>query len=328
MDTPRTLLVAVRDEIRKRHMSYRTERAHLQWITRYVRFHGRRSPRELNAPEVEQFLTHLAVERKVSASTQNQALQAILFLYRHVLALDLPWLENVTRAQRPRHLPVVLSREEVAAVLGHLDGTFWLIGSLLYGGGLWVSEALALRVKDLLLDRGELIVRNAKGRKDRVTVLADKAVVPLKGHLARLHDWHQAQRRQGCPGVTLPAALARKYPNASTQWGWQYLFPSNNLCRDRLSGEWVRHHLHDKTVQRAMQNAVRRANLAQPATAHTLRHSFATHPLEDGYDIRTVQELLGHSDVKTTMIYTHVTRKGAKGVKSPLDRADGTTIPP
>jgi integron integrase len=320
MDGPRTLLAAVRDQIRMRHMSYRTERAYLHWIRRYVRFHGRRSPRHLGAPEVEQFLNHLAVDRKVSASAQNQALQAILFLYRKVLAVDLPWLENVTRAQRPRHLPVVLTRAEVAAVLAQLEGAHWLIASLLYGGGLRVSEALRLRVKDLVLDRCELIVRDGKGAKDRVTVVAERLAMPLKTHLARLHDWHESERRQRRPGVSLPAALSRKYPQAAIQWGWQYLFPARSLTRDPLSGTLVRHHMHDKSVQRAMQSAVRKAGIAQPASAHTLRHCFATHLLEDGYDIRTVQELLGHSDVKTTMIYTHVMNKGARAVKSPLDR--------
>ena len=321
MEGPRTLLEAVRRQIRTRHLSYRTERTYIHWIWRYVRYHGRRSPRDLGAPEVEQFLTHLAVDRKVSASTQNQALQAVLFLYRKVLGVELPWLENVTRAQRPHRLPVVLTRTEVASILAALDGVEWLIGGLLYGGGLRVAEALRLRVKDLVLDRGEIIVRDGKGNKDRVTVIADRVIVPLKGHLARLHDWHQNERKQGRPGISLPAALAAKYPNAATQWGWQYIFPSANLCRDRYSGTLVRHHLHEKTVQRAMQNAVRKAGITQPASAHTLRHCFATHLLEDGYDIRTVQELLGHSDVKTTMIYTHVMQKGAKGVKSPLDRS-------
>jgi integron integrase len=317
---PKTLREAVREQIRLRHLSFRTERAYQHWIQRYVHFHGRRSPRNLGAAEVEQFLTHLAVERKVSASTQNQALQALLFLYRHVLGVELPWLGNVVRARRPQRLPVVLSRAEVAAVLANLDGVHWLIGGLLYGGGLRVTEALRLRVKDLLLDRGELIVRDGKGAKDRVTVIAQRLIVPLKGHLARLRDWCENERRRGNPGVSLPAALARKYPNAATQWGWQYLFPSSTLCRDSFTGSSVRHHLHEKTIQRAMQSAVRRADIAQPVTCHTLRHCFATHLLEQGYDIRTLQELLGHADVKTTMIYTHVTNKGAHGVRSPLDR--------
>ncbi|MBM5811752.1 MAG: integron integrase [Gammaproteobacteria bacterium] len=319
-DKPKTLREAVREQIRVRHLSLRTEHAYQHWIRRFVTYHGRRSPRDLGAAEVEQFLTHLAVERKVSAATQNQALQGLLFLYRHVLGVDLPWLGNVVRARRPQRLPVVLSRAEVAAVLANLEGICWLVGGLLYGSGLRVTEALRLRVKDLALDRGELIVRDGKGAKDRVTVIAQRLIVPLQGHLARLRDWHNEERRQGRPGVSLPAALARKYPNAAAQWGWQYLFPSATLCRDPLDGRLVRHHLHDKAVQRAMQSAVRRAGITQPASCHTLRHCFATHLLEQGYDIRTLQELLGHADVKTTMIYTHVMNKGARGVRSPLDR--------
>jgi integron integrase len=314
------LLVVARDKMRTRHLAYRTEQQYLYWIRCYVAFHHRRHPRELGAPDVEQFLTHLAVQRKVGASTQNQALQALLFLYRNVLAVDLPWLENVTRAPRSRHLPVVLSRPEVRSILAFLDGTPGLVASLLYGSGLRLTEALRLRVKDVVLERSSLLIRDAKGGKDRVTVLPEAVVPPLRAHLARLHAWFDVQRRSGAPGVSVPGALARKYPGAPTQWGWQYVFPSRNLCRDPYSGQWVRHHLYEQTVQRAVKSAVRKANIQQPASCHTFRHCFATHLLEDGYDIRTVQELLGHSDVKTTMIYTHVMGKGAKGVKSPLDR--------
>jgi integron integrase len=256
----------------------------------------------------------------VSASTQNQALQSLLFLYRHVLQIELPWLENVSRAAPTRRLPVVLSRAEVGAVLANLEGTAWLLGSLLYGGGLRLIEGLRIRVKDLALERSELVVRESKGGKDRVTVMPATLDAALRAHLARLRVWFEEERRRGQPGVTLPYALARKYPHAPTQWGWQYLFPAPGLCRDPYSGRPVRHHLHERCFQRAMQGAVREAGIAQPASPHTLRHCFATHLLEDGYDIRTVQELLGHSDVKTTMIYTHVMQKGAKGVKSPLDR--------
>lgn len=314
------LLTTAREQIRTRHMSYRTEKTYLHWMHRFILFHERRHPREMGAPEVEAFLTHLAVVRKVSASTQNQALQAILFLYRRVLGIELPWLTNVTRAPRSRHLPVVLTRAEVARVMAELQGNHWLIAGLLYGGGLRLSEALRLRVKDLALERGEVLVRDGKGGKDRITVVAAQLVPVLRGHLARLHAWFENERRAGRPGVSLPAALARKYPEASCQWGWQYLFPSATLCPDLLNGKPVRHHIHDKSVQRAVQSAVRKAGLSQPASCHTFRHCFATHLLEDGYDIRTVQELLGHSDVKTTMIYTHVLGKGAKGVRSPLDR--------
>ncbi|MDH4023393.1 MAG: integron integrase [Gammaproteobacteria bacterium] len=314
------LLEVARDRMRTRHFALRTEQAYLQWIRRYVRFHRRQHPRDLGAAGVEQFLTHLAVERKVSASTQSQALQALLFLYRNVLEMDLPWLENVTRAVRPRRLPVVLSREEVRSVLAGLHGSSLLIAQLLYGSGLRVTEALRLRVKDLLLERGELIVRDGKGGKDRVTVLPGAVEGALRTHLSRLRAWFEEQRRRGEPGVSLPGALSAKYRGAATQWGWQYIFPSASLCRDPYSGRPVRHHVHEKTIQRAVRKAAQAARITQPASPHTLRHCFATHLLEDGYDIRTVQELLGHSDVKTTMIYTHVMGKGAKGVKSPLDR--------
>jgi integron integrase len=314
------LFAVAREKMRTRHLSLRTEQAYLQWLRRYVAFHDRRHPRELGAPQVEQFLTHLAVHRKVSAATQNQALQALLFLYRHVLEIELPWLGNVTRASQPKRLPVVLSRVEVRALLSQLDGTPWLIASLLYGSGLRLMEALRLRVKDLALDRGELIIREAKGGKDRVTMLPGALENAVRGHLGRLRGWFEEERSRTRPGVSLPRALARKYPDAGTRWGWQYLFPAAALCRDPYSKEWVRHHLNEKGIQRAVQGAVLKAGLTQPASCHTLRHSFATHLLEDGYDIRTVQELLGHSDLKTTMIYTHVMGKGAGGVRSPLDR--------
>jgi integron integrase len=306
--------------MRTRHLAYRTEQTYLDWIRRYIAFHKRRHPRHLGAAEVEQFLTHLAVDRKVSASTQSQALQSILVLYRWVLAIDLPWLENVTRAPRTRRLPVVLSRQEVRALLSALDGAPWLVANLLYGSGLRLTEALQLRVKDIALDRGELIVREAKGGKDRVTVLPAALVGPMREQLKRLRTWFELERKRNRPGVSLPFALARKYPNAGTQWGWQYLFPSKTLCSDPYSRRPTRHHLYDQTIQRAVRKAIRSAGIEKPASCHTLRHCFATHLLEDGYDIRTVQELLGHSDVKTTMIYTHVMQKGAKGVKSPLDR--------
>jgi integron integrase len=318
------LLAVAREKMRTRHLAYRTEQAYLQWIRRFIVFHQRRHPRELGAAEVERFLTHLAVDRKVSASTQNQALQALLFLYREVLTVRLPWLENVTRAARPQRLPVVLSQAEVRALLASLEGTPWLVANLLYGSGLRLLEALRLRVKDLALDRGELIIREAKGGKDRVTVLPAALIIPISGHLVRLRAWFEEQRKRRMPGVSLPQALSRKYPAASTQWNWQYVFPSSSLCRDPYTGRPVRRHLHEKTVQRAMQLAVRKAGLSQPASCHTLRHCFATHLLQAGYDIRTVQELLGHADVKNTMIYTHVMGKGAKGVRSPLDRQGGS----
>lgn len=319
MDKQPGLFAVAREKMRTRHLALRTEQAYLHWLRRYVEFHDRKHPRELGAPDVEEFLTHLAVRRKVSAATQSQALQALLFLYRHVLGIELPWLDGITRASQPRRLPVVLSRAEVRALLAQLQGTPWLVASILYGSGLRLTEGLRLRVKDLALERGELVVREAKGGKDRVTMLPATLERAVRSHLERLRAWYDEERRLARPGVTLPAALARKYPQAAARWGWQYLFPAATLCRNPYTGELARHHLHEKVVQRAVQAAVLRAGLAQPASCHTLRHSFATHLLEDGYDIRTVQELLGHSDLKTTMIYTHVMGKGAGGVRSPLD---------
>jgi len=314
------LFEVARERIRTRHLAFRTEQTYLQWMRRYVKFHGRRHPRDMGAAEVEAFLTHLAVQAKVGASTQNQALQALLFLYRQVLGIELPWLENVTRASRPKRLPVVLGIAEVRSVLAQLDGTAWLMANLLYGGGLRLMEAHRLRVKDIVIERGEIIVRDAKGGKDRVTVLPSVIVPPIREHLAKLLARFERQRRLNEPGVSLPTALTRKYPNAATQWGWQWVFPANSLCLDPYTGRPSRHHQHEKIIQRAVQIAVRKAGILQPASCHTFRHCFATHLLEAGSDIRTVQELLGHADVRTTMIYTHVTRKGAMGVKSPLDR--------
>jgi integron integrase len=320
MPEARGLYEVSREKMRTRHFAYRTEQAYLYWIRRYVNFHRRKHPREMGSAEVEAFLTHLAVDEHVSASTQNQALQALLFLYRQVLEIDLPWLENVTRARRSKRLPVVLTVAEVRSVLAQLDGAAWLFANLLYGSGLRLMEALRLRVKDIVIERGELIVRDAKGGKDRVTVLPTSIVDPLRAHLAKLHIRFEQQRRLGEPGASLPVALARKFPNASRQWGWQYVFPARSLCRDVYTGEAVHHHMHEKAMQRAVQMAVQKAGITQPASCHTFRHCFATHLLEAGCDIRTVQELLGHSDVRATMIYTHVLGRGAMGVKSPLDR--------
>jgi integron integrase len=320
MTKGRGLFETARETIRTRHLAFRTEQAYLHWMRRYVKFNDRRHPRDLGATEVEVFLTHLAVEAKVSASTQNQALQALLFLYRHVLGVELPWLENVTRASRPKRLPVVLTIGEVRSVLAQMEGDSWLMANLLYGSGLRLMEAHRLRVKDVVIERAEIIVREGKGGRDRVTILPESMVAPLREHLAKLHDRFKRQRRLGEPGVSLPFAFARKYSDASTQWGWQWLFPADSVCVDPYSGNPVRHHRHEKILQRAVGSAVRKAGILQPASCHTFRHCFATHLLEAGYDIRTVQELLGHSDVRTTMIYTHVLGKGAMGVKSPLDR--------
>ncbi len=320
MPEARGLFAVAQEKIRTRHLAFRTEQVYLHWMRRYVKFHGRRHPREMGPAEVEAFLTHLAVEAKVGASTQNQALQALLFLYKQVLDIELPWLENVTRASRPKRLPVVLSTAEVRSVLAQLDGTSWLIANFLYGSGLRLMEAHRLRVKDIVIDRGEVVVREAKGGKDRVTVLPVTIVAAVREHLEKLFARFERHRKLGEPGVSLPTALARKYPSAATEWGWQWVFPANSLCQDVYTDLPTRQHQHEKIAQRAVQNAVRKAGILQPASCHTFRHCFATHLLESGSDIRTVQELLGHADVRTTMIYTHVMGKGAMGVKSPLDR--------
>ena len=320
MTQPPRLLEQVRNKIRAKHFSYRTEKTYLQWIRRYIRFHGLKHPREMGGPEVEAFLTALAVDNKVAASTQNQALSAVLFLYRDVLEQELPWLGNVVRARNPHRLPVVLTRAEVQQVLARMNGTAWLIASMLYGAGLRISECLQLRIKDMELSRRELLIRDAKGQKDRITVLPDALLPHLRDHLARVRVVFEADRRAERPGVSLPFALRRKYPHAAESWGWQYVFLARAFCRDIYSGEMVRHHLHPQRLQRAVREAVRAAGIAKPASCHTFRHCFATHLLEDGYDIRTVQELLGHKDVSTTMIYTHVLNRGGRGVVSPLDR--------
>lgn len=304
MDDKPKLLDQVREQIRLRHYSIRTEAVYLEWVKRYIRFHKYRHPQEMGGPEVEAFLSDLAVRRDVSASTQNQALSAILFLYKQVLQIELPWMDGVIRARRPQRLPVVLTREEVASVLAQLDGTLWLIASLLYGSGMRLMEVLRLRVKDVEFARLEILIRDGKGQKDRVTMLPRKLAAPLELHLQRVRALHEQDLREGYGRANLPHALARKYPNAATEWGWQFVFPSVNRSEDPRSGGIFRHHLHEKTIQRAVRNAVRRVGLHKPATPHTLRHSFATHLLESGQDIRTVQELLGHSDVKTTQIYT------------------------
>ena len=321
---PPRLLEQVRAKIRALHYSLRTEQAYLYWIRRYIRFHDRRHPRDLGGKEVEAFLSHLAVAGRVSSSTQNQALAAILFLYREVLAEPLPWLDSMVRAQRSRRLPVVLTRDEVSRVLGCLSGTHWLAASLLYGSGLRLQECVQLRVKDLDLARREILVRDGKGGKDRVTLLPGSLVPHLEVHLERVRQLFDHDRAAALPGVSLPHALRRKYPQAATNWGWQYVFPARSFCRDPYSGDQVRHHLYPQTLQRSVATAVHRARIDKPASCHTFRHCFATHLLEDGYDIRTVQELLGHSDVKTTMIYTHVLNRGGRGVLSPLDRGRGS----
>jgi integron integrase len=313
------LLDQVSRAIRVRHYSYRTEQQYVAWIRRYIRFHGCRHPRSLGGPEVSAFLTYLASDRNVAAATQNQALAALLFLYKQVLEIELPWLDQIVRSKRPKRLPVVLTRAEVRAVLGNLSGRHWLVASLLYGSGLRLLEALHLRIKDVDLGQRKLIVRDAKGMKDRVTVLSDSLVEPLRRHIAGLRASHQNAIWGGFGGVELPHALESKYPHAHLDFGSQYVFPADHPSRDPRSGAWRRHHLYEDTVQRKGREAIRAAAIEKPASCHTLRHSFATHLLEAGYDIRTLQELLGHSNVRTTQIYTHVLNRGGLGVRSPMD---------
>ena len=316
---PPKLLDQIRNKLRVKHYAIRTEEQYLHWIKRYILFHGKRHPKDMGAAQIEAFLTNLAVAGKVSASTQNQAKSALLFMYREVFEQTLPWLDNVTQARVPKRLPVVLTVKEVQSVLAELSGTHKLMAGLLYGADLLLMEAVRLRVKDVEFARGEIIVRDGKGGKDRVTMLPDAVAAPLKLHLARVKALHNQDLAEGFGEVYLPFALDKKYPNADKEWGWQYIFPSINLSVDPRSGKTRRHHIDEKGMQRAMKQAVVTIGITKPATPHTLRHSFATHLLQSGYDIRTVQELLGHSDVSTTMIYTHVLNKGGKGVKSPLD---------
>lgn len=315
------LLDQVRAAIRTRHYSPRTEASYVAWIRRYIEYHQRRHPAVMGAAEVGAFLSHLAVSRRVSASTQNQALSALLFLYREVLGQDLPWLDDVVRAKKPARLPTVLSAAEVRALLDRMSGVAWLVASLLYGSGMRLMECLRLRVQDVDLVRGEIMVRRGKGQKDRVTMLPDRLLAPLTTHLDAARRQHAADLAQGAGCVEMPQALARKFPRAMREWPWQWVFPATRIYLDRETGERRRHHLHESAVQRAVKEAARDARLGKRATCHTLRHSFATHLLEAGYDIRTIQELLGHKDVTTTMVYTHVLNRGGRGVRSPLDGA-------
>ena len=316
--TPR-LLDRLRAEIRLRHYSIRTEETYVDWARRFILFHGKRHPKDMGAGEVTAFLSHLASERNVSASTQNQAKSALLFLYREVLDIELPWLDEVIAAKAPRRLPVVLTQIEVRRLLNATSGTMGLVVSLLYGTGMRLLEGLRLRVKDVEFARREIIVREGKGNKDRVTVLPENLILPLKTHLEKVKALHERDLEAGFGEVYLPDALAVKYPNAAKSWGWQYVFPSTVRSVDPRSGMERRHHLYEASVQRAVREAAKLANIHKPVSPHVLRHSFATHLLQAGYDIRTVQELLGHKDVATTMIYTHVLNKGGRGVVSPLD---------
>ena len=313
------LLEQVRDAIRARHYSLRTEEAYVRWVKRFILFHDKRHPRDMGLQEVQQFLTHLAVEGHVAASTQSQALSALLFLYQQVLKQDIGWIEEVVRAKQPQRMPVVLTPDEVAAVLRQLGGTPWIMATLLYGAGLRLMECVRLRVKDVDFAYHQIVVRDGKGQKDRVTMLPQQVKDPLQQHLQAVKQLHEADLQAGAGHVYLPYALERKYPNAQREWIWQYVFPATKLSQDPRTGLIRRHHAHRLVLQRAVQAAVRQAKLPKPASCHAFRHSFATHLLEAGYDIRTVQDLLGHKDVSTTMIYTHVLNRGGRGVKSPAD---------
>jgi len=313
------LLDQVREKIRRLNYAYSTEKAYLSWIKRFILFNEKRHPSELGAVEIEAFLTYLAVEKKVSPSTQNQALAALKFLYNEILHLALDEEILPVPAKRTKHLPVVLSKGETQAVLRELRGVYLIIAQLLYGSGLRVTECLSLRVKDLDFDRGEVTVRSGKGAKDRRTVLPDTISQSLKDHLERVRLNYKQDLKDGCGSVYLPGGLSRKYPNAAREWIWQYVFPAPKRSRDPRSGEVRRHHLHPSGIRQEVKAAARRVGVTKHVTPHIFRHSFATHLLENGYDIRTVQELLGHSDVSTTMIYTHVLNKGGRGVRSPLD---------
>ncbi len=313
------LLDRVRDEILRRSYSRRTAKSYVGWIRRFILFHGKRHPAEMGEAEISQFLTHLAVKGRVSASTQNQALCALVFLYREVLQADLEWVAGIVRAKRPVHLPVVLSRSEVTALLGNLRGVEWIMASLLYGAGLRLLECCRLRIKDVDFARSEITVRDGKGNKDRVTLLPGKVSEPLAAHIERVRQRHGEDLRRGAGSVELPQAIERKYPKAPWEWSWQWVFPATRHYWDSSSGRKRRHHLHESVLQKAVRRAALQARIAKPASCHSLRHSFATHLLEAGYDIRTIQELLGHSDVSTTMICTHVLNRGGREVRSPLD---------
>jgi len=313
------LLDQVRHVIRKKHYSIRTEQAYINWIKRFILFNDKRHPKDMGEREISQYISHLAVKRNVSASTQNQALNAVVFLYKQVLNRDLGDFGNMQRAKRPKKLPTILTKDEANLVLTVMSGTHALMAKLLYGCGLRLMECLRLRVKDIEFNINQVTVRDGKGHKDRVTMLPRQLKQRLTEHLGRVGIIHEEDLKRGLGEVYLPYALSRKYPNAAKEWYWQYVFPSKKISRDPRSGKYRRHHANETALQRAVRNAARSVGISKPVSPHTFRHCFATHLLEAGYDIRTVQDLLGHSDVSTTMIYTHVLNKGGMGVKSPLD---------
>jgi integron integrase len=316
---PRKLLDQLRDAVRRKHYSIRTEEAYVRWVRRYILFHHKRHPKDMGSEEIEAFLTHLAVDLDVASSTQNQALSALLFLYKHVLLKDLDVPADLVRAKRPKRLPTVLTESEVQQVLAALSGIHRLMAQLLYGSGLRLMECVRLRVKDLDFAQHQIVVRDGKGMRDRVTILPDRIVPPLKEHLRRRRLQHHKDRAGGYGAVYLPHALAQKYPNASREWAWQYVFPARNLSTDPRTGAVRRHHISPSSLQKAVRGAAGLTTITKHVTCHAFRHSFATHLLSAGYDIRTVQELLGHKDVRTTMIYTHVLNRGGLAVRSPLD---------
>lgn len=327
MSTQPKLLDRVRDRLRYKQYSPRTEQAYIHWIKRFILFHGKRHPEQMNGAEVEAFLNHLVKEKRVAAATQDQAMSALLFLYKEIIQKDLPWLDGVERSKRPARLPVVLTENEVRALLARLEGSRWLMVSLLYGTGMRLLECLQLRVKDVDFEMRQITIRSGKGSRDRVTMLPGTLIEPLRDHLSRVRALHESDLKEGYGEASLPFALSRKYPGAGRSWPWQYVFPSRKLSADPLSGRLRRHHVDEKSLQRTVRFAARLARIGKPVSPHVLRHSFATHLLQGGYDIRTVQELLGHKDVSTTMIYTHVLNKGGRGVKSPLDSGGTGQLP-
>jgi integron integrase len=313
------LLDRVRNEIKVRHYSLRTEKSYTNWIKRFIIFNNKKHPLDMGANEVRTFVNHLAISEKVSASTQNQALQAILFLYKDILKTDIGWINQIERVTRPKHIPVVFSKTEAKQVLENMDGVVRLVSSLLYGGGLRLNECLRLRIKDVDFDYKQIIIRDGKGEKDRRTTLPEKLIPALQVQIKYVKKIHLADLKENKGETVLPYALRKKYPNAGTEFGWQFVFPSGSFVVDEDSKQRYRYHIHASTIQKAIKESLKKCAITKPGSPHTFRHSFATHLLEAGYDIRTVQELLGHKDVRTTMIYTHVLNKGGMGVRSPLD---------